>query len=114
MLDKFQKDVIEKVADANALQPKYEQPKTSRLKVAKCRPSRGCCADKKDKHNHNKPAESSDSRLVFDCVFRMVRGPKNVRVVKNHRKVCSQYFFRYILDIENITITNPQSLVIPG
>ena len=65
MLDKFQKDVIEKVADANALQPKYEQPKTSRLKVAKCRPSRGCCADKKDKHNHNKPAESSDSRLVF-------------------------------------------------
>ena len=69
MLDKFQKDVIEKVADANALQPKYEQPKTSRLKVAKCRPSRGCCADKKDKHNHSKPAESSDSRLVFDHVL---------------------------------------------
>ena len=69
LLDKFQKDVIEKVADANALQPKYEQPKTSRLKVAKCRPSRGSCADKKDKHNHNKPAESSDSRLVFDQVF---------------------------------------------
>ena len=68
MLDKFQKDVIEKVADANALQPKYEQPKTSRLKVAKCRPSRGCCADKKDKHNHSKPAESSDSRLVFDLI----------------------------------------------
>ena len=42
----------------------------SRLKVAKCRPSRGCCADKKDKHNHNnKPTESSDSRLVFDCMF---------------------------------------------
>ena len=89
MLDKFQKDVIEKVADANALQPKYEQPKTSRLKVAKCRPSRGCCADKKDKHNHNKPAESSDSRLVF-----MIRGLKNVKDVKNCRKVCSQYFFR--------------------
>ena len=69
MLDKFQKDVIEKVADANALQPKYEQPKTSRLKVAKCRPSRGCCADKKDKHNHSKPAESSDSRLVLTKFF---------------------------------------------
>ncbi len=73
MLDKFQKDIIEKVADANALQPKYEQPKTSRLKVAKCRPSRGCCADKKDKHNHNKHAESSDSRLVFDHIFLITR-----------------------------------------
>ena len=41
----------------------------SRLEVAKCQPSRGCCADKKDKHNHSKPAESSDSRLVFDHVF---------------------------------------------
>ena len=59
LLDTFQREIIQKVADANALQPKYEQPKTSRLKVAKCRPSRGCCADKKDKH---KSAESSDSR----------------------------------------------------
>ena len=52
--------------------------------MAKCQPSRGCCADKKDKRNHNKPAESSDSRLVFITVFdyAILRMAKLLRIVE--------------------------------
>jgi ribonuclease-3 len=50
----FQTDVLDKSEIARKAQVKYQPPKTNRLAVAKCRPSRGCCGEKK----HQKPVNT--------------------------------------------------------
>ncbi len=58
LLDKFQSDILAQISQAKSNLPKYESPKASRLRVAKCRPSRGCCGVKK---SDRAKCESSDS-----------------------------------------------------
>ena len=58
LLDRFQSDILDHIAEGNNAQPKYEPPKINRLTVAKCRPSRGCCSEKKKKDNTKNSAMS--------------------------------------------------------
>ena len=59
LLDKFQSEILDKASEARAAQPKYEPPKINRLTMAKCRPSRGCCGDKKVKREDDGGSSSS-------------------------------------------------------
>merc|ERR1719232_231627 len=63
LLDNFQEKVLDSAAEARELQPKYQPPKTNRLKVAKCRPSKGCCGQNSssDKCSDNSSGTSSSS-----------------------------------------------------
>ena len=63
LLDNFQEKVLDSAAEARELQPKYQPPKTNRLKVAKCRPSKGCCgqSSSSDKCSDNSSGTSSSS-----------------------------------------------------
>ena len=51
--------ILNKTEDARRGHPDYQPPKISRLKVATCRPSRGCCGG--SHHNKAKKETSSSS-----------------------------------------------------